>query len=97
MAATLSQLLTQGTSFSGRSTSGKVYVKGFAKDLDGGANDILKFAKQHESFTSALKIETEILVSGTLLQLVHTDRGYVTPMPTGEDLAEEITLVFPEP
>jgi len=96
---TLATLLSEGKSFYGQGqTSGKLYVKGFTKDLDGGANDLLKWVKLNEGLIAGLKIEDELLVSGTLFKVdINTgDYANLKPYaPTGEDLAEDITTYLP--
>jgi len=99
-AKTLATLLNEGKSFYGQgTTSGKIYVKGFAKDLDGGKNDLLKFVKTNELIVG-LQIETELLTSGTLLKVEINAGDYVSLKPyapTGEDLAEDINTYLPQP
>ena len=99
-AKTLATLLNEGKSFYGQgTTSGKIYVKGFAKDLDGGKNDLLKFVKTNELIVG-LQIETELLTSGTLLKVEINAGDYVCLKPyapTGEDLAEDINTYLPQP
>mgnify|MGYP000998185716 CR=1 FL=1 len=99
---TLATLLNEGKSFYGQgTTSGKIYVKGFAKDLDGGENDLLKFVKTNEGLIDGLQIETELLTSGTLLKCEINAGGDYASLkpyaPTGEDLAENIKTYLPQP
>jgi len=96
---TLATLLSEGNSFFGvGQTSGKRYVKGFTKDLDGGANDLLKWVKLNDGLIKGLKIEDELLVSSTLLKVDISTDDYASLKPyapTGEDLAEDITTYLP--
>lgn len=93
--ATLATLLATKKSFIAHGTiSGKEYSKIILSDADGTANDPLKFFKEKGVNIPTEQLENEngvlMLVTGPDESTIHTPYS-----PTGEDLAEVITLTFP--
>ena len=94
---TLATLLNKGKTFIAKDESGKFYLKFYTKDLDGGTNDILKYFDNQVQ-----KLGTDLLenYSGVLVIFKNQEniqQGLEILAPTGEDLAKDLTMIYPLP